>query len=85
MSAGRATATLGDLDEQARNVLFDRLQERMPQVWRGMQQGDPLESVVVVPVDDAWTGWSLPIRLSPRRWRSDSCSCSCCCASRGSG
>lgn len=41
--------TLGDLDEAARYAMFDRLQERLPAVWDGMQTGDPLESVVVVP------------------------------------
>jgi hypothetical protein len=41
--------TLADLDEAARYAVFDRLQERLPAVWDGMQTGDPLESVVVVP------------------------------------
>ncbi|WP_270887783.1 peptide ligase PGM1-related protein [Pedococcus sp. 5OH_020] len=41
--------TLADLDEAARYAVFDRLQERMPAVWRGIQTADPLESVVVVP------------------------------------
>ncbi|GAA5025564.1 peptide ligase PGM1-related protein [Terrabacter aeriphilus] len=40
---------LGDLDEAARDELFDELQERLPGVWRLIRQGDPLESVVVVP------------------------------------
>ncbi len=46
---GTAPATLGELDELARYRMFDRLQEQMAPVWRGMQAGDPLESVVVVP------------------------------------
>jgi hypothetical protein len=41
--------TLADLDEAARYAVFDRLQERLPAVWDGIQTGDPLESVVVVP------------------------------------
>lgn len=40
---------LGDLDEDARGELFDVLQGQLPEVWRLMRQGDPLESVVVVP------------------------------------
>lgn len=44
-----ATSTLADLDEVARYAAFDRLQQRMPQVWRGMQQDAEDESVVVVP------------------------------------
>jgi hypothetical protein len=47
-SAG-ALGALGDLDEAARDELFDELQERLPAVWRLIRQGDPLESVVVVP------------------------------------
>ena len=41
--------TLDDLDEDARNAVFDRLQAQMPQVWRAMRRDDPQESVVVVP------------------------------------
>ena len=40
---------LDDLDEVARGERFDDLQRRLPEVWRLMRQGDPLESVVVVP------------------------------------
>ena len=40
---------LDDLDEAARGRLFDDLQQVLPGVWRHMRQGDPLESVVVVP------------------------------------
>ena len=40
---------LDDLDEEARGELFDVLQGQLPEVWRLMRQGDPLESVVVVP------------------------------------
>jgi hypothetical protein len=41
--------TLSDLDEAERYAAFDRLQERMPAVWDGMQAQDARESVVVVP------------------------------------
>ncbi|QGN57776.1 peptide ligase PGM1-related protein [Nostocoides sp. HKS02] len=41
--------TLGELDDTARYAVFDRLQERLPAVWDGIQTGDPMESVVVVP------------------------------------
>jgi hypothetical protein len=41
--------TLADLDEEARNAAFDRLQARMPSVWEAMRRDDPRESVVVVP------------------------------------
>ncbi|MFQ6172935.1 peptide ligase PGM1-related protein [Oryzobacter sp. R7] len=44
-----APRRLGDLDEDARNAEFDRLQVLMPEVWRGMRRDDPRESVVVVP------------------------------------
>lgn len=40
---------LDALDEAARGELFDDLQRRLPAVWRLQRQGDPLESVVVVP------------------------------------
>jgi hypothetical protein len=40
---------LDQLDEEARNQLFGHLQQRLPEVWRQMRQGDPRESVVVVP------------------------------------
>ena len=40
---------LEDLDEDARGELFDLLQGQLPEVWRLMRQGEPLESVVVVP------------------------------------
>jgi hypothetical protein len=42
-------ATLGDLDEEARNAAYDRLQQRLPAVWRAMRLNEPGESVVVVP------------------------------------
>ena len=41
--------TLGDLDEQARNAAYDRLQSGLPDVWRAMRLNQPGESVVVVP------------------------------------
>jgi hypothetical protein len=41
--------TLAELDEEARNGVFDRLQAQMPEVWRAMRRDDPHESVVVVP------------------------------------
>ncbi|KRB47669.1 peptide ligase PGM1-related protein [Terrabacter sp. Root181] len=40
---------LDDLDEAARGRLFDDLQQVLPEVWRSFGQGDPRESVVVVP------------------------------------
>lgn len=52
MSDGVPTASsrvLGDLDEDARQEAFERLQRRLPAVWRGMQQDLDDESVVVVP------------------------------------
>ena len=42
-------ATLAEIDEDGRNDLFDRLQVRMPDVWRAMRRDDEGESVVVVP------------------------------------
>ena len=42
-------ARLDDLSEDERNEAFDRLQERLPDVWRAMRANDPRESVVVVP------------------------------------
>ena len=41
--------TLDELDEDARNAVFDRLQAQMPQVWTAMRRDDARESVVVVP------------------------------------
>ncbi|GAB3441475.1 peptide ligase PGM1-related protein [Phycicoccus ginsengisoli] len=41
--------TLGDLDEDARYAAYDRLQARLPDVWRAMRLNEPGESVVVVP------------------------------------
>ena len=41
--------TLGEMGEEQRNAAFDRLQARLPDVWRGIAQNDPTESVVVVP------------------------------------
>jgi hypothetical protein len=40
---------LDDLTEDDRNEAFDRLQRRLPDVWRAMRANDPRESVVVVP------------------------------------
>ena len=40
---------LAELDEDARNSIFDALQARMPQVWTSMRRDDPRESVVIVP------------------------------------
>ncbi len=45
----RPALLLRALDEDARNAEYDRLQARMPEVWRGMRRDDPMESVVVVP------------------------------------
>ena len=42
-------ATLGALSEEERYDRFDRLQERMADVWRTMRVNEPGESVVVVP------------------------------------
>ena len=41
--------SLADLDEQERNAAYDRLQSRLPSVWRSMRLNEPGESVVVVP------------------------------------
>jgi hypothetical protein len=41
--------TLDELDEDARNAVFDEIQSRMPEVWRRMRLNEPGESVVVVP------------------------------------
>ncbi|HEU0182214.1 MAG TPA: peptide ligase PGM1-related protein [Agromyces mariniharenae] len=43
------TATLSGLDDDARNLRFDRLQDRMPSVWDAMRLGLEDESVVVIP------------------------------------
>lgn len=45
----RQQPTLGDMGEQERLAAFDRLQERLPEVWRSIAREDPAESVVVVP------------------------------------
>ncbi|WP_392542912.1 peptide ligase PGM1-related protein [Oryzobacter telluris] len=45
----RPALVLRDLDDGARDAEFDRLQARLPEVWRGMRRDDPRESVVVVP------------------------------------
>lgn len=45
----RHRPVLDDLGEDERNAAFDRLQGRLPEVWRGIQRSDPTESVVVVP------------------------------------
>ena len=44
-----APARLDDLSEDERNEAFDRLQQRLPAVWRAMRANEPRESVVVVP------------------------------------
>lgn len=41
--------TLDELDENARNAVFDEVQSRMPDVWKRMRLNEPGESVVVVP------------------------------------
>jgi hypothetical protein len=41
--------TLEDLDELARNLVFDQVQSRLPEVWKKMRLNEPGESVVVVP------------------------------------
>ena len=46
---GAESRLLADLDEDARNAAFDRLQARLPGVWRSMRLNEPGESVVVVP------------------------------------
>ena len=38
-----------DLTEDERNAAYDRLQARLPDVWRAMRLNEPGESVVVVP------------------------------------
>lgn len=48
-TGGGAGLTLDDLDEDARNDLFDGIQARMPDVWGRMRLNEPGESVVVVP------------------------------------
>ncbi len=40
---------LESLSEEERNAAFDRLQQRLPSVWRGFRSNDARESVVVVP------------------------------------
>ena len=42
-------APLGELNEEERNAAYDRLQSRLPAVWRSMRLNEPGESVVVVP------------------------------------
>jgi hypothetical protein len=44
-----APARLDDLSEDERNEAFDRLQQRLPAVWRAIRSNQPQESVVVVP------------------------------------
>lgn len=46
---GVAPQLLRDLDENGRNAAFDRLQARLPEVWRSMRLNEADESVVVVP------------------------------------
>jgi len=43
------TGTLGELTEQERAAAYDRVQARLPAVWRSMRLNEPGESVVVVP------------------------------------
>ena len=69
----------------ARGELFDVLQGRLPEVWRLMRQGDPHESVVVVPSMSVDRLGALGGRDEPGAWRSASSSCCCSCASRGCG
>jgi hypothetical protein len=40
---------LGELTEEERNTAYDRLQARLPAVWRSMRLNEAAESVVVVP------------------------------------
>lgn len=40
---------LEELDDDARNLAFDQVQSRMPEVWKRMRLNEPGESVVVVP------------------------------------
>lgn len=47
--AARRLPTLGQMGEEERLAAFDRLQERLPEVWRSIAREDPAESVVVVP------------------------------------
>jgi hypothetical protein len=49
VDVSRNAPLLAELDEDGRNAIFDRLQARMPEVWRAMRRDDPRESVVVVP------------------------------------
>jgi hypothetical protein len=44
-----STPTLEELDEDARNLAFDQVQSRMPEVWKRMRLNETGESVVVVP------------------------------------
>ncbi len=46
---GTEGLTLDELDEDARNLAFDRIQSGMPEVWKRMRLNEPGESVVVVP------------------------------------
>ncbi|MEP7369513.1 MAG: peptide ligase PGM1-related protein [Dermatophilaceae bacterium] len=41
--------TLDELNEDARNLAFDAVQSRLPDVWKRMRLNEPGESVVVVP------------------------------------
>lgn len=45
----RPLPTLGHMGEEERLAAFDRLQARLPEVWRSITREDPAESVVVVP------------------------------------
>ena len=50
MSVDTETGTgLAAVDDAGRNAMFDALQARLPDVWRGIGREDPRESVVVVP------------------------------------
>ena len=47
--ATNVSRPLAELNEEERNAAYDRLQARLPSVWRSMRLNEPGESVVVVP------------------------------------
>jgi hypothetical protein len=49
MVTNAASRPLRELTEEERNAAYDRLQSRLPAVWRSMRLNEPGESVVVVP------------------------------------
>lgn len=49
LASGSVPRPLAELSEQERNTAYDRLQARLPTVWRSMRLNEPGESVVVVP------------------------------------